>query len=92
MEHDRSKDPLKDKLAPIQRNVPLPDSQWRAPTKYPVPDMRVGDSFFVETRDTKHQLSIRSTINSYQRRYGMKLTCRKVKEKRKIGLRIWRIE
>lgn len=69
----------------IEKNVPLPKNGSKS--KYPWPDMEVGDSVFFAVGDfagcTKEQVS----AHGYGNNYGKKFKARKVKG----GQRIWRV-
>jgi hypothetical protein len=61
----------------IEKGVPVPHGHRT--TKYPWPEMEIGDSFFAPTKSPNP--------TNAQKRYGYKFTCRTVDG----GYRVWRI-
>lgn len=70
----------------ITKDVPIPTTahSGRQATKYPFPDMEIGDSFFANIPSQK----LSSAAINYGKRYGMRFTVRKEGD----GSRVWRIE
>ena len=72
----------------IEKGVPLPSvGHDRRPSKYPIKDMQVGDSFFVPLEDDPIFTRARQTIYVSARRCGVKVAVRK----KEAGLRVWRV-
>ena len=70
----------------IEKNVPLPEREWRA-SKYGFDKMEVGDSIFIPTEQVVP--AIHSAPGYYAIRHpGTKFTTRRVEG----GYRIWRIK
>lgn len=72
----------------IDRNVPLPKERKAANKRYPLSDMRIGDSFFVGGREDFERARLAAT--NYGRRNKLKFSSRLADDK--DGGRIWRIE
>lgn len=68
----------------IQSNIPLPTP--RGPVKYPLADMKVGDSFFIPGKNSQ-QISGSFAINRPK-----KFSVRQREENGVKGVRVWRIE
>ena len=66
----------------IDKNIPIPDRM--RDYKYPIKDLSVGDSFYVEGMSP----SDRSQITAKGRLCNMRLVTRVVDK----GIRVWRIE
>ena len=64
----------------FDNDIPIPPAVPRKQS--PVLNMKVGQSFFSETRPNLTHLSVKS---------GFKFACRKVSEKNETGYRTWRI-
>lgn len=74
-------------IIPIDRGIPLPPDRPVFARKYPFPDMRVGDSFFVPGMNRQQMAGpIR-----YATCECRKFTTRRVVENGIPGLRVWRI-
>ena len=78
------------KVGPIEKNIPV----WRHGLKYPIGEMEIGDSFFVEAENGETirdvQKRIVPTILKHAQRLGIKTTIRTMKDQN--GLRVWRVE
>ena len=75
-------------LYQIERKVPfVPISKTRQ-TKYPFPDMKIGDSFFVPADNTKAIPRVRSAASLWAQKYNRKLVTRVVDG----GVRVWRVK
>ena len=78
------------KVGPIEKNIPV----WRHGLKYPIGEMEIGDSFFVETENDETiravQRRIVPTILRHAKRLGVRVTTRTVKDP--SGVRVWRVE
>lgn len=75
----------------IETGVPIPS--YTRPTKYrfPLGEMEVGDSFFVEWPSSgreKFLATARSLISRFGRTYGMRFATRALDD----GVRVWRID
>jgi len=84
----------------IEKNKPIPERTYERPTKYPVRELQVGDSFFVPCGPDE-QTGVRSTITSAARRLDYKVVLRKMVEAvdgegdqsvNVEGIRVWRVE
>ena len=79
---------------PIESDIPIPKAQHgRAGNlKYPLDEMEEGDSFFLEGYSREKMQSIQASIAYYRRKYNKeaKFEMRKVEEKGKEGIRLWR--
>jgi hypothetical protein len=71
---------------PIQSGIPIPPVE--PPMKYPLPDMKVGDSFFLPRAKVKR---IRGRIYSAAARRKMRVTLRQFTQDGSSGVMIWRI-
>lgn len=80
----------------IDHNIPLPSINRGAPPtpiKYPWPDLKIGDSFFVPQLD-KTIMTIRGAINIDLKKYStqsgikIKITTRAIDN----GVRVWRLK
>ena len=69
----------------IKKGVKMPVSRRGGPLKYPWPSMKVGDSFFC---NSKRQVVISRAAILYGKRHNMKFATRKEKD----GVRVWRIK
>jgi hypothetical protein len=73
----------------VERNVPyIHISKPGRPTKYPFPHLKVGDSFFVPSDDTKAIPRVRSAASIWAKTYNRKLVTRVVDG----GVRVWRVK
>ncbi len=76
----------------IEKDIPIIKSRWRE-SKYPFPEMEIGDSFFVPLNGKearKVQPSIVSCGNRYRdKRFTTRII---IEEGVKIGIRCWRVE
>jgi hypothetical protein len=72
----------------IESKVPYVKISKPRATKYPFPDMKVGDSFFVPADDTKAIPRVRSAASLWAQRYNRKLATRVVDG----GVRVWRVK
>lgn len=75
----------------IEKNIPIPDVLRKSPhaysVKYPLRDLEVGDSIFVEG---KMSYEMGATVK-YHSINGKKFTARTINdEKEGVGTRIWR--
>jgi len=74
----------------LEKGVPVP--KGRRGAKYPIPEMEVGDSFFIPTKDRAESARFRNSINGVCRyaKVGSskEFTLRAVEG----GLRCWRIK
>lgn len=72
---------------PIEKGVPLPDHQRRGSqnSRYPFPDMEVGDSFAFEEHEHRR---VAQAAHAYKKRTGRGFTVRRVDG----GGRCWRIK
>lgn len=67
----------------IEKNIPIPDTSGRGrKTSYVLPDMEVGESFFVPKETSKYL----SKLFYQTKQKGYKLTARTYPD----GVRIWR--
>ncbi len=70
----------------IDKNVPIPKSGKGTGFKYPLGEMKVGDSFFV--RDIKIE-TVSSSVSLYKKKSpGKNFTVRTIEG----GVRVWRTE
>jgi hypothetical protein len=76
----------------IDKTVPAPRDAGRPNRKYPLDKLQIGDSFFVPAEEVNSIDSVVQSALRYGRRHGVKFTTRKVTEKGKDGVRVWRIE
>lgn len=77
----------------IEEGIPIPvKSRGRKPIDFPLKDMRVGDSFLIESNhDTKVLAAWKRKVSGARVRY--KLSAHKFKsEAVEGGLRVWRVE
>ena len=73
----------------VERGVPLPRQTPRVSKyRFPLGEMEIGDSFFVEAKDGSFLNSARSLIS----RYGKTFSRRFATRVRDNGFRVWRIE
>lgn len=75
----------------IEKGIPLQNKNTPR-TKYPFPDMKVGDSFLVEAPGNVRTSAVATTAKGWGNRHGVKFACRKVTEGKRQGIRIWRTE
>lgn len=78
----------------IEKGIPIPRS--RVSSKYPVLDMVVGESFFVEIdygEDEKSAMqSMRAAMYYYKKQHSIN-TCMEPRTRNgQSGIRVWRIE
>lgn len=64
----------------IEKDIPIPEVSGKGRSKYPFPEMEVGDSIFSDN------VSIRQAAYAYARRKGKKFVVRQVDG----GYRVWR--
>lgn len=69
----------------IDKDIPIPEIIKGRKSKYPINEMEVGDSFFIEGG----KVSITSSLNQKLSRVGKKRLVGKIEG---TGLRIWRIK
>ena len=69
----------------IETGIPIPTNNIGRPAIYPLAELAVGQSFFVEGGDV---VKLRQAAKQHGRRYGKKFTTAKVAD----GARCWRIE
>ena len=72
----------------VERGVPLPGRQRVSKYRFPLGEMDVGDSFYVEARGEGFMSTARSLISRYGKTFGRKFATRLVDG----GIRVWRIE
>ena len=72
----------------VESDIPIPRSGMGRP-KYPWPDMKVGDSFFVPNRPDGSRPAVSSAASYQMGRSGKKATYSTRKEAG--GVRIWRV-
>ena len=73
----------------VERGVPFPTQSLRVSKyKFPLGEMEIGDSFFVEVKTDSFLNSARSLISRYGKAYRRKFATRVVDD----GFRVWRIE
>ena len=68
----------------VDKNIPIPRNKH----SYPLKDMEIGDSFFVEVKNNAEKHTVRSSVNYTGGLLGHKYATRSVEN----GIRIWRIE
>ena len=74
----------------IDDNIPLPKIEGRgARTIYPLTDLKIGQSFFVQNKKIGN---FASTTQAAEKRSGMKFALRSVTENGVAGVRVWRTE
>jgi len=71
----------------VESNVPMPPRQNHRNPKYPLKEMKVGDSFLIPGKAEK-QGAISGYMTARQRELGMKFATRKEGN----DLRVWRTE
>ena len=80
----------------IEKNVPIPHHSGKGGrTKYPFPDMKVGESFAMQYKDDLQRrtlLQYASSAPKLRGCEGMKFTGRSLTEKGKTVVRIWRVK
>jgi hypothetical protein len=69
----------------VEKNAPMAGPR----RKYPFPDLKVGESFFVPSSEARSMISIRAQASATGVRLGFKFSCRKTADG---GLRVWRIK
>ena len=78
------------KVGPIEKNIPI----WRHGLKYPLGEMEIGDSFFVEAENDETirtvQRRIVPTLLKHARRLKVTITTRTMRDQN--GVRVWRVE
>jgi len=73
----------------VERGVPFPSQSLRVSKyKFPLGEMEIGDSFFVEIKTDSFLNSARSLISRYGKAFSRKFATRVVDN----GFRVWRIE
>jgi hypothetical protein len=75
----------------IEAGVPIPATIRSRRYRFPLDDMEVGDSFFVEFASgdrEKFLASARSLISRFGRNYGKRYATRSQED----GFRVWRID
>jgi len=73
----------------VERGVPFPTQSLRVSKyRFPLGEMEIGDSFFVESREGSFLNSARSLISRYGKTFNRKFATRVVDN----GFRVWRIE
>ncbi len=77
----------------VEKGIPVPPRTGGGDTtkKYPLSDLEVGDSFFVEGSYEKTK-SAQVRASQYGAAHGLKFTTRSVAENGVLGMRIWRVE
>ena len=71
----------------IEKNVPLREKNVR--WKYPFDEMEVGDSFFVENKDTTQMSALCKRAG---KRLGARFVTAKARKDNAEGVRVWRME
>ena len=74
-------------MLPIESAIPIPPKR-RGNYKYPIRELEVGQSFFVEGTDVKKRQELMRSVLNAARRYEIKITCRIIEG----GVRVWRTE
>lgn len=69
----------------IEKNVPIPPRRGRR-SKYPVADLKTGESFLVPNGTFKKTQSVVSTLYAAAKRNDVKVSVRVMPE----GVRVWR--
>ncbi len=80
------------KIGKIEKNVEIP--LMRTKTKYPWPDMEVGDSVLIYLEEGKSLAGFRRKTSNFAHYYG-DLTGKKFRsqiDRSANGVRIWRVE
>jgi len=80
------------KFHKIENNVPIPDVHSKS--KYPWPEMEVGDSVFIKAEEGETPTRLNGIVSSSVRYYGRK-TGRKFRTRvfsEENGIRVWRVE
>ena len=72
----------------VERGVPFPVTSKVSKYRFPLGEMDIGDSFFVEAREGSFLSSASSLISRYGKTYSRKFATRVVDG----GFRVWRIE
>jgi hypothetical protein len=73
----------------LERGVPFPAQSLRVSKyKFPLGEMEIGDSFFVEVKTDSFLNSARSLISRYGKTFSRRFATRVVDN----GFRVWRIE
>ena len=80
---------------PIESFIPIPQ-KYAVKQRYPWKKLQVGQSFFVPSEFSAHDLeplwnTLTSCRANAQRKTGFKFTMRQCREKGINGIRIWRI-
>jgi hypothetical protein len=73
----------------VEKGVPFPSHGPRVSKyRFPLGEMEIGDSFFVEVKSMTFLNSARSLISRYSREFNRKFATRTMDG----GFRVWRIE
>jgi hypothetical protein len=72
----------------VERGVPFPSTSKVSKYRFPLGEMDIGDSFFVEAREGLFLNSARSLISRYGKTFGRRFATRVLAG----GFRVWRIE
>lgn len=72
----------------IDDNIPVHKPRQKRQAKYPIPDLEVGQSFFLPGENASQLLS--STAGHYTADGQKKFTIRQAKENGVFGARLWR--
>jgi len=73
----------------LERGVPFPSQSLRVSKyKFPLGEMEIGDSFFVEVKTDQFLNSARSLISRYGKTFSRRFATRVMDN----GFRVWRIE
>jgi len=77
----------------IQDNIPIPPSRGRkGKSKYPIADLKPGQSFFVPLTESKMlPENICRYLHNMGHRYGFSVSTRILVENRVRGVRVWRL-
>lgn len=77
-------------ISKVEKGIEIPPQ--RRTKKWPIHDMKVGDSFFVKIEDNETVRRINSRVSAAlydkRRKHGMKFTMRTYEN----GVRVWRIK
>lgn len=71
---------------PIEKNIPMAKTRAQRQRKYPIREMKVGDSFLVPEKDVIKNLS--QSVRNVAAEHGHKIAVRKVDG----GVRVWRVK
>jgi hypothetical protein len=72
----------------VEKGVAFPSTSKVSKYRFPLGEMDIGDSFFVEAREGSFLNSARSLISRYGKTFSRKFATRVVDG----GFRVWRIE